>query len=274
MKKINKIKVKGGYFLVLFFLMTGFISCKMNTRIAEIRIIPQPLSVEPAKRTFDISADTRWILASNNPNLQRGIEIILEQFQTTTQFPLKLEIDVNAGNVKNALVFNLNGDKEKLGNEGYTLSVTPRQVSLSAATPAGVFYGLQTLRQLFPPELEDKTFKAKGWSLPCVEITDKPRFVWRGDMLDVSRHFLPLNFIKKNIDYLARYKMNTFHWHLTDDQGWRIETKKYPKLTEIGAWRVDHSNEPWWGRDIHGQRLHPFRKFPVMEVRILLQRVA
>jgi hexosaminidase len=259
MKKPNeyKLRVKMGYFVVLFFMIAGSISCtntksglshsKVNV-VAEIRLIPQPLTKEITKGTFDIVPTTRWILASDNAAAQRGIEIVLEEFQKATRFPLKLEKDLTAGKVKNALVFNLNGDKEKLGKEGYTLSVTPGNVSISAATPAGVFYGLQTLRQLFPPELEDNSFKANGWSLPCVEITDKPRFVWRGDMLDVSRHFLPFEFMKKNIDYLARYKMNTFHWHLTDDQGWRIESKKYPRLTEIGAWRVDHNDQLWWVR--------------------------
>jgi hexosaminidase len=183
--------------------------------------------------------------------MERGIEIILNQFRKVTRFPIVLEKDTGIENVDNAVVFSLNGEKELVGDEGYSLSVTPLYINLSAATPAGVFYGMQTLRQLFPTQLEDTTFMAGKWILPCVEITDKPRFVWRGDLLDVSRHFLPLEFIRTNLDYLARYKMNTFHWHLTDDQGWRIEIKKYPELTEIGAWRVDHDNkgEPWMNRE-------------------------
>ena len=116
---------------------------------------------------------------------------------------------------------------DALGPEGYTLSVTAARVTLRAAGRAGLFYGIQTLRQMLEP----------GGSLPGVEIEDAPRFRWRGAMLDTCRHFLPKDFILKFIDLLALHKMNTLQLHLTDDQGWRIEIKKYPKLTEVGARR-------------------------------------
>jgi hexosaminidase len=127
-----------------------------------------------------------------------------------------------------------------LGDEGYDLMVRKESVLITAATPAGVFYGVQSLRQLLPVEIESKT-KADGveWSVPRVTIEDVPRYKWRGLMLDVGRHFRDVAYVKRFLDLMALHKLNTFHWHLTEDQGWRIEIKKYPKLTEIGAWRDD-----------------------------------
>jgi len=127
-----------------------------------------------------------------------------------------------------------------LGGEGYRLNVTPRAVTIVAAAPAGVFYGMQTLRQLLPTAIfRDAAVKGVTWQVPVVTIEDVPRFRWRGAHLDVARHFQPKEFVKKYIDLLALHKMNRFHWHLTDDQGWRLEIKQYPKLTSIAAWRKE-----------------------------------
>jgi hexosaminidase len=127
-----------------------------------------------------------------------------------------------------------------LGPEAYTLSVTPSLVVIKGASAAGAFYGVQTFRQLLPPQIESRT-KVGGvsWEARNVEIKDWPRFGWRGLMLDVSRHFYGKDEIKKLLDAMAFQKMSTFHWHLVDDNGWRIEIKKYPKLTQVGAWRKD-----------------------------------
>ena len=128
----------------------------------------------------------------------------------------------------------------RLGPEGYRLTITPQQVHISSSGPAGVFYGMQTLLQLMPPEIYRKGHGAKAdWSSPCLVIEDRPRFAWRGAMLDVSRHFMPLKFLMRFVDTLSVHKMNRFHLHLSDDQGWRMEIKKYPKLTEVGAWREE-----------------------------------
>jgi hexosaminidase len=127
---------------------------------------------------------------------------------------------------------------EELGPEGYRLTVGEDGVELLAATPAGAFYGLQTLRQLLPPEtLTAPPEEAPEWRLPLVEITDRPRFAWRGVHLDVARHFMPMPWIRRLVDLAALHKLNVLHLHLTDDQGWRIEIERYPRLTEIGAWR-------------------------------------
>lgn len=129
----------------------------------------------------------------------------------------------------------------ELGSEGYSLDVRPNSVIAQAAQPAGLFYAIQTIRQLLPPEIfqSSRPVGARRWTIPAVEIEDFPRFRWRGGHLDVGRHFMPKEFVKRYIDLLAMHKMNTFHWHLTEDQGWRIEIKKYPRLTEVGAWRKE-----------------------------------
>ena len=128
---------------------------------------------------------------------------------------------------------------EYMLKEAYRLSVTPKRINIAASTPAGFFYAFQTLKQLMPRNVmagvpDDSV---EEWRVPCVFIVDEPRFSWRGFMLDEGRHFYGKEEVKKIIDVMAAYKMNRFHWHLTEDQGWRIEIKKYPKLTEVGAWR-------------------------------------
>ena len=147
-------------------------------------------------------------------------------------------------------------DDEALGDEGYQLSVTKGSIKVTAHKPAGVFYGVQTILQLMPPEIKSQSVQAdKKWTIPCVEIKDRPKFVWRGMMLDVSRHFFTKEEVMKYIDEIAEYKLNVFHWHLTDDQGWRIQIESLPKLTEVGAWRAKRVGQ-WWHRD----RLQPGEK--------------
>jgi hexosaminidase len=134
------------------------------------------------------------------------------------------------------------------GNEGYTLEVSSQQVTITGAHLAGLFYGIQTLRQLLPVEIFSSAFIERSWGIPGVFIKDAPRFPWRGLMLDTARHFIPFQEILKIIDLLALHKMNVLHLHLTDDQGWRIEIKKYPRLTEIGSHRtatvIGHAGDP------------------------------
>jgi hexosaminidase len=130
----------------------------------------------------------------------------------------------------------------RLGAEGYALDVRPDGVTARAPAEAGLFYAVQTVRQLLPPDVFRGAPVGGGpsaaWTMPAVRIEDAPRFRWRGGMLDVARHFMPKEFVKKYVDLLALHKMNTFHWHLTEDQGWRIEIKKYPRLTEVGSRRA------------------------------------
>ncbi len=130
------------------------------------------------------------------------------------------------------------------GVETYRLNVDPSGIVITASTPAGLFYGAQTLRQLLPAEVEQKGITAPV-ELPCISIEDEPRFAYRGMMLDVSRHFFGPSEIKRIIDLLALQKINRFHWHLTDDQGWRIEIKKFPLLTDIGSKRKETQVGGW-----------------------------
>ena len=136
----------------------------------------------------------------------------------------------------------------EIGQEGYTLQIKPNQIWLVANSAAGLFYGSQTLCQLLPPAVESPVKTTARWELTCAELTDYPRFGWRGLMLDVSRHFFSVAFVKRYIDQMAKYKFNVFHWHLTDDQGWRIEIKSLPKLTQVGAYRVPRTGN-WWTYD-------------------------
>ena len=124
------------------------------------------------------------------------------------------------------------------GKEAYTLVITKKQIKITGGSPAGIFYGIQTLRQLLPPKTVTDKSSIHGSTIPCLTINDYPRFKWRGLMIDSGRHFFPIPVIKKMLDLMALQKMNTFHWHLTEDQGWRIEIKKYPKLTEISSKRA------------------------------------
>ncbi len=130
--------------------------------------------------------------------------------------------------------------KSELGDEGYKLSSNAAGVTIRGATPAGVFYGMESLRQLLPPDMERGGVRAAGGraEVPALEITDRPRFAWRGALLDAGRHFVTVPDVKRFLDEMALHKLNVFHWHLTEDQGWRIEIKKYPKLTSVGAWRA------------------------------------
>ncbi|MQY15766.1 Beta-hexosaminidase [Streptomyces sp. RB5] len=145
----------------------------------------------------------------------------------------------------------------ELGEEGYRVGVTPHGVELTGGGPAGLFWAAQTLRQLFGPEIYRRApLPGRIWRLPAVEIEDAPRFGWRGLLLDVSRHFLPKDAVLRYLDLLAAHKLNVLHLHLTDDQGWRVEIKRYPKLTEDGSWRtrsrMGHRASPYWDERRHG----------------------
>ena len=206
-----------------------------------VNIIPQPLRIELKSGVFCLTSETE-ILASEN---SRSVaEFLVQRLRPATGYKLPIKYPKQVS--KQALTLQtieLHTDSQKadLGEEGYELSVTADRILVTAATAAGVFYGCQSLLQLFPPEIErQELVQQASWTIPQLEIEDTPRFAWRGMHLDVCRHFMPKEFIKKYIDLLARYKMNIFHWHLTDDQGWRIEIDGYPELTDIAAWRSEN----------------------------------
>jgi len=195
-----------------------------------IPIIPKPSQIEKQDGSFRFTLQTVLDFSEREAPVASFFQSLLQE---KVGFQLK-----KGKSGENALSFHLNETLSHLGKEGYRLRVLPEAIQIEASALAGLFYGIQTLRQLFPPEFEDGTLAWKsGWEVPAVTIEDKPQFPWRGLLLDCCRHFMSVDFVKRVIDLLAFYKLNRFHWHLTEDQGWRIEIKKYPKLTEIGAWR-------------------------------------
>jgi hexosaminidase len=215
-------------FLLIMLLSVGIMSGQQT----KINVIPQPVSVQVATGSFVITPLT--VISYDKPEGQAVAMMLVQKLNVPTGAKLKAVQGKNG-----AVQFNLNGTPDqKLGDEGYTLVSSSKGVVISANKPAGLFYGLQTLYQLLPKEIESKAATKVKLTVPAVSITDYPRFGWRGLMLDVSRNFFTKDEVKQYIDQMVRFKFNTFHWHLTDDQGWRVEIKSLPKLTEVGAWRV------------------------------------
>ncbi|MBI1966905.1 MAG: beta-N-acetylhexosaminidase [Gemmatimonadetes bacterium] len=199
-----------------------------------LAVIPQPVNLTPGTGMFTLTAQT--VIWTDRVSARLGHQLA-ELLEPATGFPL----DVQVGGTRTGSRISLRRDTslKRLGLEGYRLEVSPTRVLIRAPELAGVFYGIQTLRQLLPPEIfRDAAFDGVRWTVPAVTVEDWPRFPWRGGHLDVCRHFMPKEFVKKYIDLLALHKMNSFHWHLTEDQGWRIEITKYPRLTDVGAWRA------------------------------------
>ncbi len=201
----------------------------------KVSIIPQPLSVQEKSGNFKLSSTTKIVYEKGNIDLKAISEKLSDQIKKTTGFQLKIA-EAGLKPSKNEISLQLKSGLDSLGNEGYTLFVSPDHIEVNANKPAGIFYGTETIYQLLSGGIKNMK-SATSVLIPAVEILDKPRFPWRGLMLDVGRYFYSVDFIKQYIDALAMHKMNTFHWHLTEDHGWRIEIKKYPKLTEVGAWR-------------------------------------
>jgi hexosaminidase len=203
-----------------------------------VHIVPQPARLELGSGTYHLSSTTTIALSAPT-DVEMGT--LAEYCREMVRTVAGIDLDVSGAPAPGAgdgFISLLLSDEPGASPESYGLKVSGRGVTISAPSYAGLFYGLQTLRQLLPPSHRAVT-QAEDWTIATVEIEDGPRFVYRGMHLDVGRHFFPVEFIKKYIDLLAMYKMNTFHWHLTEDQGWRIEIMKYPRLTEVGAYRSE-----------------------------------
>ncbi len=208
-------------------------------------IIPRPIKLKVKEGTFTLTPET-VILASAGG---RAVgEYLSRLLAPATGVELAVKETGRLDERADSITLRINSGQGKLGPEGYTLIVLNDRVTIEATAPAGLFYGCQTLRQLMPAAIESRErIKGVAWTVPAVEIEDRPRYRWRGMHLDVARHFFPTVFIKRYIDLLALHKMNRFHWHLTDDQGWRIEIKGYPRLTEVGAWRKGEGGADYGG---------------------------
>ncbi len=201
-------------------------------------LIPAPVSVTVGSGQLKLPFDL-FIITPNNA----AVKQIADRLAVTLR-NMANEVKVKTGNaaVGKSIFFSLVNDKS-IPKDGYRLKVTSQNITLTANEPSGIFYGVQTLLQLLPPEVEEKRERKSPleWSVPVLTIEDHPRFDWRGLMLDVSRHFFTVPQVKEFIDQMVKYKFNLLHLHLTDDQGWRIQIKSLPKLTEVGAWRVDRT---------------------------------
>ncbi|HEY1788396.1 MAG TPA: beta-N-acetylhexosaminidase, partial [Verrucomicrobiae bacterium] len=195
-------------------------------------VIPMPQEMTVQAGHFELGPDT--VIRADSAS-RKTAAFLAARLRASIGFPFK-------GHSRQApgIMLTCKDADPKLGSEGYELTVSSNSVVIRAPTQAGMFYGVQTLLQLLPPEIYSSNVVTDvDWRLPCVHIRDWPRFAWRGLMLDVSRHFFSKSEVETILDAMAVHKLNTFHWHLTDDQGWRIQIKKYPRLTEVGAWRAD-----------------------------------
>lgn len=225
--------------------MTGlFTQCQSsgnNQQTEQTALIPIPQTVTYAETTFKISQGTTIGLESSSAELLSIADYFNHKVNPALGYSLEVK---EQGDIQFSLINN-----PDLGNEGYHLKVEKRQITIEANQPAGIFYGVQTLLQMLPKEIRSQQVQHDvEWAIAGADITDKPQFPWRGLMLDVSRHWFTKEEVMRFIDELAEYKMNVFHWHLTDDQGWRIEIKSLPNLTAKGAWRAKRVGQ-WWQRE-------------------------
>ncbi len=223
-----------------------FASCGKKVVIDSYAIIPQPVKMELEKGSFTLSSSTRCYagnIGQNDPSV-KYISGRLRQWHFNPVL-----VGTPEANCLQLLI-NENYDAE-LGDEGYTIDVLKDGIVVAANTERGLFYGFQTLVQMLPEDIAENRYSKI--QLPLCHIKDYPQYSWRGSHLDVSRHFFGVSQVKKHLDLMAHYKMNKFHWHLTDDHGWRVEIAKYPLLNDIGSWRVDRDDQPWGEADPAGE---------------------
>lgn len=228
---------------ILIILLSSCSKSKVFTE-NDIQIIPKPRELKITKGFFEFSKNTKFVTSSYS---QKEISnTLISKFNTAAGWNLEIVKEVPQ---KNYFKFSIDPN---LTNEGYLLNVTKDNIILKANGNAGFLYGLESLRQLLPTAIESSTLvKDIEWRVPNLLIQDEPRFKWRGLMLDVSRHFFELDYLKETIDAMAMLKLNVLHLHLIDHQGWRIEIKKYPKLTNVGAWRVPQKDINWRSREVN-----------------------
>ncbi len=203
-----------------------------------ISIIPQPVSIEAGTGNFKITDAAKIEVVSSNAEVKKIADSLAAKLALASGFRVHVT-SVNKASGDMGIIRLLIINDTATGKEGYKLNVTPQSISISANAAAGLFYGVQTLYQLLPEQIESKSaVKDINWTVPVCNIVDYPRFGWRGLMFDVARHFFTKNEVKQYIDNMVKFKYNLLHLHLTDDEGWRIEIKGLPKLTAVGAWNV------------------------------------
>jgi hexosaminidase len=230
--------------LFTLLLVLPFSSCrnKFDSETA-YSLIPLPYSLREGNGEFEINNDTRILISGKE--LESTASRLQQTIEKQTQIKPPLQLQQEAKSLQNVILLSTVAKEKRLAKEGYRLMVDRDKVVLSSNDEDGIFYAVQTLIQLF--DMQRITSDNKALYIPSLRIWDEPRFSYRGMHLDVSRHFFDVKFIKHYLDLMAYYKFNRFHWHLTDDQGWRIEIKSYPKLTEVGAWRTEKDGSRYGG---------------------------
>ena len=224
--------ITGGAVLVVL-AIAGCGADRDRNASATLSVIPAPADVRAHEGAFSLS-DVTPVVFDQNPQLERIAGHFTDLVARTTDIRLNTLSPNKVGVDQRVIRLELDASEGTAGEEGYALDVSPQRIVVSARSPRGLFYGVITLWQLITANLSAES----AANIPAVTVTDRPRFAWRGLMLDVARHHMPPEFVKQMIDWMAVHKLNTLHWHLTDDQGWRLEIRKYPLLTEVGAWRV------------------------------------
>ena len=233
-----------GFLLIMTIISTSFASTpgsaakpdSPNPQACLANLIPKPESVVPGNGAFCLTPETKIFICPENLELMGIGNFLAERLYPATGLkpavvPISASAPIPEGNIYLAMA----EEDSTLGEEGYRHTITAKQVTLNACRPAGIFHGVQTLRQLLPPTVELATLQPGPWNLAAVTITDRPRFAWRGAMLDLARHFFDAGEVKRYIDRLAYYKLNRLHLHLTDDQGWRIAIQSWPNLALHGG---------------------------------------
>ncbi len=198
------------------------------------KIIPHPASITPEKGTFTLNDATTIRVQAGMEEVRRIGQMLADLLRPATGYPVQV-LDSGDKESRGSISLAIAATDSALGEEGYDLRVRPDRIILTASNPAGLFHGIQTIRQLLPPAIEKRAPQRGTWTIEAVTIRDRPRFAWRGSMLDVARHFFGPAVIKRFIDQLACYKFNILHLHLTDDQGWRLMINSWPKLAEFGG---------------------------------------
>ena len=204
------------------------------TELSGSGIIPKPVSIIAADGIFALTEKSNIFISGESAELMQIGKYLSQKLQPSTGFGLAVKT-FEGKPASGDFILAISSEDTQLGNEGYQITITPKAVNLIANKPAGLFNGIQTIRQLFPAKIEMSTLQQGQWEIPAGIIRDYPEYPFRGVMLDVARHFFQVDDVKRYIDLMASYKMNVMHLHLSDDQGWRIEIKKWPKLTSIGG---------------------------------------
>jgi len=231
----NNFMIAGWLLVTITLLLIG--SDALAGEGKSIDIIPKPDNLQRQKGYFTLTPNTEIIIKDDSYEVARLGGYLRDLIEELTALRLRLRINPAEKSPIGSIVLAIDKEAFSLGDEGYRQEISQSMIQITASKPAGLFYGIQTLRQLLMDTGEGDR------RIPCLKIVDKPQYQWRGFLLDCCRHFMTADFVKRTIDLLAFHKMNVLHWHLTEDQGWRIEIKQYPRLTEIGAWREENGHK-------------------------------